>query len=160
MRFGAPPPSLSSLSRRAFGKKKEREDREGGDTSVQHRIMLAPLCLHSFLFLVLLCLLCSYHGCMCVFVVALAESELPAANGSSRTCCQFCRPGAHLGANQLQPKQPPRSPRQQPGPAAQPAATQPAGAAETEAPAAPAAPAAEAPAAATAGVLQCERLSL
>ena len=139
---------------------------EGGDTSVQHRIMLAPLCLHSYLFLVLLCFLCSYHGCMCVFVVALAESKLPAAKGSSRICCQFCRPGAHLGASQLQPKQPPRSPRHQPGPAAQPAATQPAGAAaaaaETEAPAAPAAAAAaaEAPAAATAGVLQCERLSL
>ena len=159
---------MRGLSRRAFGKNKEREDREGGDISVQHRIMLAPLCLHSFLFLVLLCFLCSYHGCMCVFVVALAASKLPAANGSSRICCRFCRPGAHLGANHLQPKQPPRSPRQQPGPAAQPAATQPAGAAaaaaaETEAPAAPAAPAAAAaaaPAAATAGVLQCERLSL
>ena len=122
----APPPSLSSLPfflrnarpEQARIWQEKREGRQGGgDTSVQHRIMLAPLCLLSFVFLVLPCFPCSCHGCMCVLVVALAESKFPAATVSSRNCCQFCSPGPHLGANQLQPKQPPRSPRQQPGPA-------------------------------------------
>jgi hypothetical protein len=52
------PPSLSSffscevrgLSRRALGKKK-KEEREGTSPHTQSRIMLAPLCLHSFFFL-------------------------------------------------------------------------------------------------------------
>ena len=52
-----PPPSLPffscevrGLSRRALGKKK-KEEREGTSPHTQSRIMLAPLCLHSFFFL-------------------------------------------------------------------------------------------------------------
>ena len=84
---------------------------EGGDTSVQHRIMLAPLCLHSFLFLVLLCFLCSYHGCMCVSLWLLWPSRsfqqqtVPAGfvvgSVAQRRIWEptSCSPSSHPGAN-------------------------------------------------------------